>query len=1121
MTRSALLVLSTSLAILLNIVEAFNHPQQFVGRGQSTNNKVLMQPRTFLLSTLEKVVETNSKPDLDPKSGDRPRVVLVAGFESFNRKLYDQAAKDLNVDLQVFADSDIRVGTSVNVENLGVNPAFEQAVKNADAFIGSLIFDYDDVQVVEKLLEQVKGPRLIFESATELMSFNKVGSFSMEPKGDGPAGPPPVVKAILSKFSSGKEEDKISGYLKMLKIGPTLLKYVPGEKAGDLRMWLEAYRFWNQGGKGNFKSMLRLVAHKCRNTGESIDLPELEVTPDIGLIHPLRYRAGEAFFVSPAAYLNWRLSRSTKDMAVKQKFKLAPDSAPRVAVLLYRKHVITEQRYISDLITGMEAQGIIPIPIFINGVEAHTIVRDLLTSNHELQGVWKGKIFRDSTYQSEKTVKVDAIINTVGFPLVGGPAGSIEAGRNVEVAATLLTNMNVPYIVASPLLLQSIPQWKTNGVLGLQSVVLYSLPELDGAIDTVVLGGLVGDKIALVPERVRKLTSRVKSWIELRRTPPKDRKIAISVYGFPPNVGAVGTAALLDVPKSLEDLLKRLHEEGYDVGDFATDPDASGESLVAALSTLCEDPVITAGADRMQDAVMAKIKRAQEGDETVAATLSRPAGGLGGAKVLAKDISMDDLEKTLGKYMFKKVRRSWGEKERGPGVSSKGELVVSGLQVGNVWITVQPLLGVEGDPMRLLFERDLTPHPQYCASYEYMRLPEAEGGIGAQAVIHMGMHGTVEWLPGMPLGNDRQSWSDELLGNLPNIYVYAANNPSESILAKRRGYGTIVSYNVPPYGRAGLYLELANLKELVAEYRSDDDADLRSAIWSTAQKSGMFNDVPLLMDPSDPNTAVTGVDLPSTIDDKVFKSWVVSLADYLIILQERLFSSGLHVLGSTPTDEALLSYLDAYFGDKLSEEDAREVVSQWHRQEENPKRQNRGNFLNFVQTVFSRQAVDTEAKGHSVAQDASRIVSLLGRTTEEMDSIVNALDGGFVQAGPGGDLLRDGPSVLPTGRNIHALDPYRMPSTGAWARGQRIASELIKQHQDANSGQYPETIAVTLWGLDAIKTRGESVAIALALAGAKPVKEGTGRIVRFDLVPLEELGRPRIDILASLSGIFR
>lgn len=321
----------------------------------------------------------------------------------------------------------------------------------------------------------------------------------------------------------------------------------------------------------------------------------------------------------------------------------------------------------------------------------------------------------------------------------------MEAGRNVHVAATLLRNMNVPYFIASPLLLQSIPQWKKNGVLGLQSVVLYSLPELDGAIDTVVLGGLVGDKIALVPERVRKLASRVKGWVNLHRTPPKERRVAVSIYGFPPNVGAVGTAALLDVPRSLKSLLKRLHDEGYDVGSFATDPDASGESLVAALAVLSENSVIARGADRMQDAVDAKIKRAQDGDPNVAATLANPGGGMGGAVVRAIDVSRDELEDVLGRYMSKKVFRAWSEKERGPGVSSKGDYVISGIQLGNVWITVQPLLGVEGDPMRLLFERDLTPHPQYCAAYEWMRRDQSEGGIGSQAVIHMGMHGTGEY----------------------------------------------------------------------------------------------------------------------------------------------------------------------------------------------------------------------------------------------------------------------------------------------------------------------------------------------------------------------------------------
>lgn len=698
----------------------------------------------------------------------KPKVVLVAGFESFNRDLYSKAAADLDIDLQVFCDSDIRISRPAadddssdtsNPNPWKINPVFEKAVTSADAFVGSLIFDYDDAMAVQQLLPLVKGPRLLFESATELMSYNQVGSFSMmKAEGDETSsGPPPAIKAVLSKFGSGKEEDKLAGYLQLLKIGPDLLKFVPGEKAGDLRAWLEAYRYWNQGGKQNVKAMLQLIAGRCTAAADAVairqlELPELMVTPDIGIVHPLRYNTFTSLDVrnmggslvdrffgsSPATYLTWRLSPATKALAVQQKFQLAPDDAPRVAVLLFRKHVITEQKYIPDLITIMEAQGILPIPIFINGVEAHTIVRDLLTTHHEIQQVSRGKLKRDSTFQSTKAVAIDAIVNTVGFPLVGGPAGSMEAGRNVAVASQLLSAMNVPYVVASPLLLQTIPQWKDNGVLGLQSVVLYSLPELDGAIDTVVLGGLVGDKIALIPERVRKLTSRVKGWVRLRRTNPHDRKIAISLYGFPPNVGAVGTAALLDVPHSLEAMLRRLHKEGYDTGDWTADPDASGESLVAALSILCENPVITAGAERMQSAVEAKIQRAAVGDETVAATLARPGGGLGGAKVRARDVTLDELEQMLGKYMMKKVRRAWSEKDRGPGVSAKGNFVVSGLQIGNVWIFVQPLLGVEGDPMRLLFERDLTPHPQYVAVYELLRKPESQGGIGAQAVVHLG-----------------------------------------------------------------------------------------------------------------------------------------------------------------------------------------------------------------------------------------------------------------------------------------------------------------------------------------------------------------------------------------------
>ena len=539
----------------------------------------------------------------------------------------------------VFADSDIQTRSK----------QFGEAVQSADIFIASLIFDYDDVVAITNLFDEQdeknnkknSGPRLLFECATELMSYNHIGTFSMSSGSEGenstPSGPPPAVKAILSKFSSGKEEDKINGYLKLLKIGPDLLKFIPGEKASDLRTWLEAYRYWNQGGLNNVSGMLQLLTSRYlleeqKKEGkdmkqlEGLSLPELEVTPDVGLLHPLLTGEGGAvkYASNPKSYMTWRLSSACTNLAKQHNFHLAPSTAPRVALLLYRKHVITNQRYINDLIRYMEGEGLIPIPVFINGVEAHTIVRDWLTSQHEIDGVERGLIQRDTTYKPKEATEVDAIVSTIGFPLVGGPAGSMEAGRNVDVASSLLENMDVPYIVASPLLLQSIPIWKSNGVLGLQSVVLYSLPELDGAIDTVVLGGLVGDKIALVPERVRKLCSRLHGWISLRRTPAQDRNIRIMLYGFPPNVGAVGTAALLDVPNSLENLLKRLEKEGYDVGDFANDPNSSGQSLVAALSILGENSVIASGVDRMQDAIEKKMERARNGDKTVPETLASP-----------------------------------------------------------------------------------------------------------------------------------------------------------------------------------------------------------------------------------------------------------------------------------------------------------------------------------------------------------------------------------------------------------------------------------------------------------------------------------------------------------------
>eukprot|EP00271_Cylindrocystis_brebissonii_P004987 TRINITY_DN16942_c0_g3_i1.p1 TRINITY_DN16942_c0_g3~~TRINITY_DN16942_c0_g3_i1.p1 ORF type:complete len:1746 (-),score=312.16 TRINITY_DN16942_c0_g3_i1:714-5951(-) len=1061
------------------------------------------------------------------------RAVLISGFESFNVGLYRQAADKIKekfpgFQLKVYSDRDLQ----------SKRREVEEELSKADVFFGSLIFDYDQCEWLKSRVANIPI-RLVFESSLELMSTTSLGSFVMA--GGKSKGMPAPVKAVLSKFGGGREEDKMVGYLSFLKIGPKLLRFVPGKKVRDLRNWLTIYGYWNQGGIDNVVSMFLYLAEEyLAKTG--VAQGKLQETPALGLVHP----DYEGYFTSPKDYLRWYRSRSFSALPTSSSASSPPlSSRPVVAVLLYRKHVITGQRYIPQMLRIFEAEGLIPVPVFINGVEAHTVVRDLLTTRFEQEQRRKGIISISSL--SRDAIEVDAVVSTIGFPLVGGPAGTMEGGRQAEVAKSILQAKNIPYLVASPLLIQDIASWQRQGVQGLQSVVLYSLPELDGAIDAVPLGGLVGDGIHLVPERVRRLTARIKSWVNLRRVPPAERKVAIVLYGFPPGVGATGTAALLNVPKSLENILLRLKAEGYNLGDLGDS--FSGEDLVTLLAALDEEQVLSKGKEGPAQA-WAKVEE----------QLKEDGRAMPPVEAMAETVDWRTLKTWLGDTLTGRMEKAWGELPKyrnGIHCDAEGQSVVNGVWLGNIWIGVQPLLGLEGDPMRLLFERDLTPHPQYAAFYKWL-----QNEMKADAVVHFGMHGTVEWLPGSPLGNTGLSWSDVLLGNMPNLYIYAANNPSESIVAKRRGYGTIISHNVPPYGRAGLYKELAALRELMSEYREDPvkNEGLRGAIVGALVRSGLQSDCPFQQTSSAQATPLSPItsrpssapslstsestlesgssysssngtvaqfvnDNPAedvylteesldSIDPAAFDEYMVRLYDYLALLENRLFSEGLHTLGAAPNSDQMGQYLSAYFGEVFPER-AVEAVCATPGGLDQVKRR--------LEELL-RLDGDSSMVGGAVEQQLAEAVTireLLLKNTDEVDSLIHALQGDYVLPAVGGDLLRDGPGVLPTGRNIHALDPYRMPSAAAWERGSRLAANIIDKHRKENEGNFPETVAVMLWGLDAIKTRGESVAIALALVGAFPLKEGTGRIARFELRPLEELGRPRIDVLANMSGIFR
>ncbi len=347
--------------------------------------------------------------------------------------------------------------------------------------------------------------------------------------------------------------------------------------------------------------------------------------------------------------------------------------------------------------------------------------------------------------------------------------------------------------------------------------------------------------------------------------------------------------------------------------------------------------------------------------------------------------------------------------------------------------------------------------------------------------------------------------------------MYAQNNPSESAIAKRRGYGTIVSHSVPPYGRSGLYNELEDLKALSAEFSEvaqgslseERTRPLQDAIIEKLRVTGLDRDLDLDLDAVQ-KFMVEGT---SSAEDRL--QFVLKIREYLKVLEARLFSSGLHIFGKAPSQDDLLGYADAILDSDTEhlEETERKSIA-----------------VRIVNKVLQKESASSEAESSSeldssvwdsaVTKRAIQAVELLSKNDGEVDALVKGLSGEFIPAQAAGDVLRDGAACLPTGRNIHSLDPYRIPSDAAFATGSGIAERVIATHLQEGKG-YPETVAVPLWGLDNIKTKGEAVGIVLGLVGAEAVKDATGRVSKFELVPLEKLGRPRCDAILNLSGIFR
>jgi len=992
------------------------------------------------------------------------------------------------------------------LEELRNEDAFEQFkadMEDANVFIGSLIFVQE---LAEKVTEVVAPLRdnldacLVFPSMPEVMRLNKVGSFTMKNLGQS--------KSVVADFmKSKKKEDGSSfeeGMLKLLRTLPKVLKFLPSDKAADARTFMMSFQYWLGGSPENIESMLTMLGQdyveKVKSTmvgKEKVEAVEPVLLPDKAIWHPV---APSIVFESPAKYFEWYDKEHCPEADIQVK------TAPTIGLILQKSHINTKDdtHYVS-LISELESRGSRVVCIYSGGLDFSGPVEEYF-------------------YDAPGKPIVDSVINLTGFALVGGPAS-----QDHKKAAQVLKKLNRPYICAVPLVFQSFEEWQSSelGLHPIQVALQVSLPEIDGAIEPIIYAGREGATGRSVPlaDRVQLLADRALKWSNLRIKPNADKKIAVTIFSFPPDKGNVGTAAYLDVFDSIAAVLQKMKEEGYDIGDA---PNTKEEIMESVLN----DPEARISSPELN--VAYRMNTEEYYDLTPYAR---------------------DLEE------------NWGP---APGnLNSDGKnLVVYGKQFGNIFIGVQPSFGYEGDPMRLLFAKSASPHHGFAAYYTYL-----EKIFKADAVLHFGTHGSLEFMPGKQVGMSGQCYPDRLINSLPSAYLYAANNPSEATIAKRRSYSATVSYLTPPAENAGLYKGLKELKELISSYQGLRENEGRgpaivNSIVSTSWTCNLDKDIKELP----PLDGFDSKDISAEERDDL----VGKVYSQIMAIESRLLPCGLHTVGVPPTAEEAIATLVNIAELDRPEDDIegipRVIAASVKRDIKDVYRENDMGKLEAVElntriTEASRAAVralvmqstDSSGRVKEVKNLFDEVSGAFGAmfgakkpwtqaiidagfpnvseerlapvfaylefclkqvvANNELGGIMELLNGEFLNPAPGGDPIRN-PDVLPTGRNMHALDPSAIPTTAAIEVSEKVVDKLLEKLKQ-ESGAFPESIAFTLWGTDNIKTYGESLAQVLALAGVRPVADSLGRVNKVELIPLEELGRPRIDVVVSCSGVFR
>jgi cobaltochelatase CobN len=824
----------------------------------------------------------------------------------------------------------------------------------------------------------------------------------------------------------------------------------PGERGADLeleaastcsRQFLaQAGEYLNQGGIENVGGLLRSLSDGLRSTSYG-SAPPHEV-PQHGIYVP-----GEIHALTLA---EWQARRRTQ--------------RPVVAIAFYRAHWMSGNlEFIDELYQAVDQAGGEPLPFFCyslrdpgpDGLPA--AVAECLVE--------------------QQRMAADCLLMTLSFAVA---KVQVDGGTVADDwSARWIHELGIPVIQAITCTSDRATWIASHAGLGPLDVAMQvAMPEFDGRI--------IGSPFCFKeevdgtpryvpdPERCAAVARLAVAHSRLRHKPNAEKKVAIVLSSYPTKNARIGNAVGLDTPASALALLRRLRDEGYEVGELPADGDQLIHELIEK-GAYDRDYLTSA---QMQAALAAQLSPIYQ------LAFGRLAGSIQAA-----------------------VTERWGEP---PGnlYLNRGRLYFAGLQFGNVLLAVQPPRGFGDNPIAIYHDPALAPTHHYVAFYRWL-----EEDFKADAIVHLGKHGTLEWLPGKAVGLSAECMPDALLGAMPVIYPFVVNDPGEGVQAKRRGHAVIIDHLIPPMTRADAYGPIAQLEQLMDEYYQVQTLDptklprIQDRIWNLVQETNLDKDVGADERPHD------------------FDGFVLHMDGYLCELKDAQIRGGLHVLGSPPRGDQLIDLLVELtrrtnegvpgLRDGLTHGDSRAELDAAHsRATELVRLALEGG----VEAAIADAGNGSEASLRYVAESLAPRLEL---TTDELDNVLRALRGEFVPAGPSGAPTRGMAHVLPTGRNFYSVDPKSLPSPIAYEVGGELARALLERYLK-DEGAYPETVGIVVWGTAAMRTHGDDIAEVLHLLGLRPIWDGENRrVAGLEVIPLEELGRPRVDVTLRISGFFR